>query len=199
MRAIRNEIGGVGNLLFKEAFIWSLLRKGLIPDVYVQNYHLWEEYKDEIKMRFSSGIGSIDKVALHIRRGDYLKAAQFHTNLWETDYYRKAVRLFPNAHFLVFCRDNQNPLQDQDDQNWCKENLPSLVGENFEMYQHGTETDDLNAMASCKGLIAANSTFSWWAAFLGNHEKVLFPHEKSWFTDGAVRCALLPEWPTIQV
>lgn len=195
MNSVRTVIGGLGNLMFKNAFLWAKMRDGEIPDVYVQDEKYFSKYRQEIRQLYGQGIGHIDKVALHIRRGDYLKASQFHVNLWDTDYYQKAVKLFPNEHFLVFCKDNQGPLQDADDQAWCQENFPALLGENFEMYQHGEETDDLNAMASCKGIIMANSTFSWWAAYLGNQEKIICP--KKWFSDDIQRCGLLDEWTLI--
>ncbi len=192
MNSARTVIGGLGNLMFKDAYLWAQMRDGNIPDVYVQSEKYWAKYKDEIKQRYGQGIGYIDKVAIHIRRGDYLKAQQFHINLWETEYYRKAIKLFPQEKFLVFCKDNQNHELDAADREWCIENLIPLLGEDFEMYSHTTETDDLNAMASCKGLIAANSTFSWWAAYIGNHNNIVFP--KEWFTDGVQRCEMLDEW-----
>ena len=193
MRPIRQELGGLGNSLFKEAYIWAQMRDGKIPDIYVQSSKYWEKYKDEIRQRFSSGIGHDDRVALHIRRGDYLKVSQFHVNLWDTDYYKKAVALFPKeTKFLVFCKDNQNEAQDSDDQEWCSKNVP-LLGIDFDMYEHGKETDDLNAMASCRGMIGANSSFSWWAAFLNPHGGTkIFP--KQWFVDGIQRTELLSDW-----
>ncbi len=194
MRSVRQEIGGLGNLLFKEAFIYGKLLDGDIPDVYLQSSKYWGSHKEEIKRRFSYGIGSIDRVAVHIRRGDYLKATQFHTNLWETDYFRKAFKMFPGEKFLVFCKDNQGTASDESDREWCLENLIPLLGEDFEMFPHSDETSDLNAMASCSGLIGANSSFSWWAAFLGNHTKVVMPRQDTWFTDGTTRVDLLPEW-----
>lgn len=190
MKSVRQEIGGLGNLLFKEAFIYGQMLDGKIPDIYLQSSKYWTQHKDKIRQRFGNGIGRIDKIAVHIRRGDYLKASQFHTNLWDTSYYHEAFKLFPNEKFLVFCKDTQNPEMDTADKEWCVENLTPILGEDFEMYTHGEETDDLNAMASCKGLIGANSSFSWWAAFLGNHEKVVFPTEEKWFTDGVVRTDL---------
>lgn len=170
------------------------MREGNIPDVYVQNEKYFAKYKDEIKQLYGHGIGKIDKVALHIRRGDYLKATQFHVNLWDTDYYKEAVKYFPNEKFLVFCKDNQSTEQDRDDNEWCQSNLPSL-GIDFEMHSHTTEEEDLNIMASCKSIIMANSSFSWWAAWLGNHEQVICP--KSWFTDGNQRTGLLDNWTKI--
>ena len=192
MRSVREDIGGLGNLLFKEAYIWAQTREGNIPDIYVQGELYWKKYREEIRTRFGSGIGKIDKVALHIRRGDYLKVNQFHTNLWDTDYYREAIIHFPNDRFLVFCKDNQNEAQDLDDKEWCKNNIPFL-GIDFELYEHTTETEDLNTMAGCKGIIMANSSFSWWAAYLGDpNKKVVCP--KNWFCDGKQRTELLPKW-----
>ena len=193
MKPIRQELGGLGNLLFKEAYIWAQMRDGKIPNIYVQSSKYWENYKNEIRQRFSSGIGHDDRVALHIRRGDYLKVSQFHVNLWDTDYYKRAVELFPiGTKFLVFCKDNQNEAQDMDDKEWCLRNIP-LLGIDFDMYEHGKETDDLNAMASCRGMIGANSSFSWWAAFLNPHGGIkIFP--KQWFGDGLQRTELLSEW-----
>lgn len=200
MKTVREEIGGLGNLLFKEAFLWMLFREGTIPDIYLQTNKFWEKYEDEIRRRFSSDIGKIDKVALHVRRGDYLKAAQFHKNMWDTDYYKKAVALFPKGtKFLVFCRDNQSKAQDDDDREWCLKNIPQL-GIEFEMWPHAEETGDLNAMASCTDIIGANSSFSWWAAFLNPHGgKKVFPTESQWFVDGKPRCDLLPGWSRIEL
>ena len=196
MRNVRQDIGGLGNLLFKEAYIWAQFRDGAIPDIYVQSSQYWTKYRNEIKQRFASGIGYDERVALHIRRGDYLKVTQFHVNLWDTGYYKEAVKQFPEGtKFLVFCKDNQSEAQDLDDQEWCLENLPQL-GIDFEMFVHtDSETNDLNAMAACKGIIGANSSFSWWAAFLGNATKAVFP--KNWFVDGVQRTELLPEWTLI--
>lgn len=197
MRTVRETIGGLGNLMFKQAYLWAQMRDGHIPDIYVQSIKYWGKYKDEVRNLFGSGIGRDERVALHIRRGDYLKVSQFHINLWDTGYYQEAVKLFPNAKFLVFCKDSQNPKQDQDDREWCERNVPQL-GIDFEMFNHtDSETDDMNAMASCVGLIGANSSFSWWAAFLNPHHdrKIIFP--KNWFVDNVQRTELLDEWVKI--
>lgn len=200
MRKVREDIGGLGNLMFKEAFLWALMREGVIPDVYVQSAKYWDKFREEIRNRFGSGISSIDKVAIHIRRGDYLKVTQFHTNLWDTNYYKEAIKQFPkDTQFLVFCKDNQSDIQDEDDRAWCFDNMPFLLPESrYELYEHSTENEDLNAMASCKGLIGANSSFSWWAAFLGDPlKKVVMPREERWFVDGKVRTELLSEWTAL--
>ncbi len=192
MQEIRKSIGGLGNLMFKQAFLIGKYFDGEIEDIYVQGEKYWSKYKKEIKAAFGENIGKTDMVALHIRRGDYLTAHNFHKNLWDTDYYQKAVALFPNETFLVFCKDNQDPEQDKKDRQWCRENLPKL-GIKFEMAPYeDTEVENLNLMASCKSIIMANSSFSWWAAYLGEHEKVVTPAE--WFVDKNQRTELLEEW-----
>lgn len=193
MQDVRKTIGGLGNLMFKQAYLLAQVSKGKIPDVYVQGVSYWKDCQDLIKASFGTDIGYTDKVALHIRRGDYLQAHNFHQNLWETDYYQKATALFPHDKFLVFCKDNQDPDQDKADRMWCRENLPKILGDRWELAPYEqTEVEDLNLMASCKSIIMANSSFSWWAAFLGTHEKVVTPSK--WFTDGIQRTELLDEW-----
>lgn len=192
MQEIRQSIGGLGNLMFKQAFLVGQVLDGNLPDVYVQGIKYWENHEKEIKALFSENVTPINKIALHIRRGDYLQAHNFHQNLWETDYYQKAVALFPNETFLVFCKDNQDPEQDKLDRVWCRENLPKL-GIKFEMAPYeDTEVEDLNLMAGCKSIIMANSSFSWWGAYLGEHEKVITPSK--WFVDGIQRTELLDSW-----
>lgn len=198
MRSVRQTIGGLGNLMFKEAFILGKLLDEEITDPYVQSSKYWYKHRNVIKKQFSDGVGpQVDKVALHIRRGDYLKAHHFHVNLWETDYYKKAIAMFPNeTQFIVFCKDNQGWEQDKADRQWCRDNLAPLIGDRFELPdKENSETDDLNLMASCKSVIMANSSFSWWGAYLGEHEQVICP--KQWFVDGIYRTELLSEWMTI--
>lgn len=200
MLGIRQNIGGLGNLMFKNAYLWAQMRDGAIPDIYVQDEKYFKKYSEEIKQMYGANIfpKSIDKVALHIRRGDYLKATQFHTPLWQTDYYVRAVTMFPeDTQFLVFCKDNQDPKLDAADHLWCVEYAKEVLKlrGRFEMRQHQSETDDLNTMASCDSLIMANSSFSWWAAYLGGHHRVICP--KEWFTDGVQRIGLLDKWEKI--
>lgn len=185
--------------MFKNALVMSQVLDGVIPDVYVQGEKYWKPHAEAIKQFYQIGVGpTIDRVALHIRRGDYLKAEHFHVNLWETDYYQKAVKMFPADKFIVFCRDRQSEEQDIADRAWCVENVAPLLGERFEMAPtHSTEVDDLNLMASCKSLIMANSSFSWWAAYLNPNPQKIIVCPNRWFTDGVQRTELLDEWVKI--
>ena len=196
MESIRKTIGGIGNLMFKEAYLYSQARDGVIPDVYVQGEKYWEKYKDEIKEMFGEDIGFLPHVSIHVRKGDY-QNSEFHTKLWKTDYYERAVKEFKDKKFLIFCADRQDPQKDKEDKEWCKKYFDKLLGDNYQMVENDDEVEDLNMMASCEGIIMANSSFSWWAAYLNPNwnKKIICP--KNWFTDGFPRCHLLDEWKQI--
>jgi hypothetical protein len=103
-----------------------------------------------------------NSVALHIRRGDYLLLGQ--GNVLSLEYYKRAIALITakiaNPTFFVF----------SDDMNWVKENLqlgyPTYyVDSNTEKNDY----DDLRLMSMCNHQIIANSTFSWWGAWLNQY------------------------------
>lgn len=194
MKTARNVIGGLGNLMFKQAFLWGKMMDGEIPDVYVQSEKYWAKHAHQIKTMYSEGIKPVDAVALHIRRGDYVDNS-FYVNLWKTDYYQKALALFPTERFLVFCRDNQNVATDKADRQWCRDNLDPLIAGRYELpSMYNKEHEDLNLMAGCKSIIGANSSFSWWAAFLGEHDKIIMPSVDKWYDDGLERTECPIEW-----
>ena len=196
MIPIRKSIGGIGNLMFKHAYLWAQMRDGVIPDVYVQGKSYWQEYEGEIKAMFGAEIGSIPMVGLQIRRGDYLTKHDFYVDLTETQYYQQAVGYFPDDKFLIFCYDRQDPEQDKKDREWTIEFLDEFIAGRYELWEPQGETDDLNAFAGCKSQIMANGSFAWWSAYLNPNpdKKVICPSMKNWFMDGVPRVELLDEW-----
>lgn len=166
--------------MFQGAYIYAQMKRGEIEDIYVQDPAYFDEFRDEIRALYGQGIGyTNDKVAIHVRRGDYVNN-QFYVDLWETNYYERALAEFPDERFLIF----------SDDIEWCKENF---IGDEYE-FNEESEVEAMNSMASCKGIIMANSSFSWWGAYLSN-VKVIAP--KEWYSDGILRTKLLPEWKTL--
>lgn len=181
----RKIMGGLGNRLFQFAYIYAQHRKGIILDIYVQDFEYFKEFKEEIRKLYQQGIGKRKElVALHIRRGDYVDNP-FYIDLTKTDYYDKALSHFTGEKFLVFYRDRQSTT-DYQDREWVNDWLVKK-GIKFEIWEGQDEIDDLNAMASCKGLIGANSTFSTWAGFLNINEdkKIIMP--KQYYADGIER------------
>lgn len=118
-------------------------------------------------------ISSSQSVGIHIRRGDYLNEPEFR-NICGIDYYKKGIETIlsdGNSHtFYVFSNDMA----------WCKDNIAPLVGENSIHYVEGNKGKDscwdMFLMTYCKDLIIANSSFSWWGAFLNQHvDRVVAP------------------------
>lgn len=178
MIPIERLTGRLGNKMFQYAYLYSQARKGEIPDVYVQDEEYFVEYRDEIKAMFSQDIpDETDMVAIHVRRGDYVNNP-FYVNLMDTDYYDKAMQIFPDEKFIVF----------SDDIEWCKK---QDLFDGCAFSERNDEITDMNLMASCKGVITANSSFSWWAGYLSNGI-VVAPLE--WYTDGFERTICPEEW-----
>ena len=114
-------------------------------------------------------------VSVHIRRGDYLQ----HENLvsvCDREYYRKAIQFFldrdPETTFIFF----------SDDIPWVKEQFSSAI-KNAVYVDWNTGTDscrDMQMMSLCKNNIIANSTFSWWAAWLNENPEKQIVSPKMW-------------------
>lgn len=172
--------GRLGNSLFQYAFLYTYAKDNEV-DFYYQDPVWFEGREEEIKLLFGQDIKPIDMVAIHVRRGDYVNNP-FYVDLTQTDYYERAMAEFPNASFLVF----------SDDIPWCKK---QDLFKDCEFSEGNDEITDLNLMAGCKGLIMANSSFSWWGAFLGEEKKVIAP--KLWYMDGEERTKLLANWKRI--
>jgi hypothetical protein len=125
-------------------------------------------------------IRSTRSVALHIRRGDYVSntaAAQFH-GLCDMDYYRAAINAlkarFPDIHVFVF----------SDEPAWARANLVLDVPTR---YVDANPPDqghiDLELMRQCRHHVIANSSFSWWGAWLcESHDQMVYA-PKRWFAD----------------
>ena len=107
-----------------------------------------------------------DVISLHIRRTDYI--ANPNHPLQSIEYYRDALKLLPkDIPVIVF----------SDDHEWC-ENNEVFLDDRFAISNNAADFD-LCLMTMCKYHIIANSSFSWWGAWLGKSEKVIAP--KNWF------------------
>jgi hypothetical protein len=174
------------------------LRGDIILDGYFQSLDYFMKSNEEIKIKLSKGldligtnreicnkINNVESVAIHIRRGDYLSEKNY--NIFGTcsdSYYKEAIDYFiykiEKPIFFIFTDD---PL-------WVKENFDlSYVQYDFisDNNKQGSSLLDLAYMAQCKYFIIANSSFSWWGAFLSLHfnKEIIAP--KQWFRDPALQ------------
>lgn len=147
------------------------------PNIYIIGYY--QNYKYIIpsfinKLKFSNEIiekyPDINKtVFLHIRGGDYL-GSWIHDVDLSTNYYPNAIKEFPEGtKFSIFTNDIQ----------YAKTKL-FLNGISHEFIQE-SEVDSMYLMSQCKGGICANSSFSWWGAYLDKNRKLVLPSR--WVND----------------
>lgn len=165
------------------------LGPNVVATGFFQSWKYFKDVQDEVKKVFALEHvpGYEDYVSIHVRRGDYLQ----HTGSFppvDINYITKAMEMSGSKKFLVF----------SDDIGWCKQNIKGAE------FSEGRNTlQDLSLMASCGHHIIANSTYSWWGAYLGhNPDKVVIsPSCKrgNWFGMSAgvkkdVTDLLPPEW-----
>jgi hypothetical protein len=115
---------------------------------------IWEEQKN----RFSGG------VCMHVRRGDYLSYQDSHP-VCTIEYYREAMKLFPNNKFLLF----------------CEESVPELSGTNIEVVNEPDPVKTLFLMSLCEHFIIANSTLSLMAYYMRENEHARLVAPRLWF------------------
>lgn len=107
-------------------------------------------------------------ISIHIRRTDYVTSNGFHP-VQSLEYYENAIKAIGDYDYLfVFSDDIQ----------WCKNNL---TFNNIIFMEGLSDVEDLWLMSMCKHNVIANSSFSWWAAWLNNNpdKKVIAPN--NWF------------------
>ena len=177
------------------------------PDVYISGYWQSEKYFKDIRstlqkeivlkdplpqesQQLRNTIMNCESVSLHVRRGDYVtnrKTNEIH-GILPLEYYHEAVGLISNQiqspEYFIF----------SDDISWAREKLRIHGKVNF-VEDGGNERDheDLILMSQCKHHIIANSSFSWWGAWLcqNSDKKVIAP--RRWYKIDIDTRDLIPE------
>lgn len=118
-------------------------------------------------------------VSVHVRRGDYVtnaEALKTH-GVCSLDYYQQAVMLI-NAKF-----DNVSYYIFSDDIDWVKDNLVIDNAFYVDSEEERFSGEDMFLMSQCNHNIIANSSFSWWGAWLNTHIDKLIVAPKNWYAD----------------
>jgi hypothetical protein len=192
---IRNFFKSLTNYIVEPTFhYWPNVKK-LKGNIYLEGY--WQSelyfktYEEEIRRLFkfkhnlkggnlviAAEIKAKNSVSLHIRRGDYL--LKKNTSLYPTcnlKYYLDAIEIIKsrveNPFFYIF----------SDDIPWAKKNFKFIrdikfVTENRNEFSYL----DMQLMSLCKHHIIANSTFSWWAAWLNKNNNKIVIAPRKWFS-----------------
>lgn len=169
------------------------LRGNYYLDGYWQSEKYFMKYRDQLRDEFKikttpdhvnmsalSAIANSESVSVHIRHGDYLTnhdASAIHGVL-PLDYYKRAFSLIrTRLHDPTFFVFSDNIV-------WAKQNLSNIQSIYFMEHNKAEHNyEDLRLMSACKHNIIANSSFSWWAAWLNNNPHKLVIAPQKWFTD----------------
>lgn len=141
-------------------------------------------------LELAEQIKQTNAVSLHVRRGDYANnpVTTATHGLCSLEYYHAAVCHIAGKvkypHFFIF----------SDDAEWVKKNLRVDFPCKYIDHNRTTESyNDMRLMSMCKHNIIANSSFSWWGAWLNeNHEKIVIAPKK-WFTIDNIESDLIPK------
>lgn len=162
---------------------------------YFANCHLFEIYREDLLRHFAfrcapnednclmqNQIDTCQSVSVHIRRGDYLNSANAHV-FWKPSvtWYREAM--------AYVCAKVESPMFYffSDDIVWVKKAFADVQNAIFVDINHGKSAyNDMRLMSHCKHNIIANSSFSWWGAWLNpNPHKVVIAPSKYYNDDNA--------------
>lgn len=178
-------------LIYKNLNKTFLKSKYLYVDGYFQNEKYFMESKKHITdclnksilienntfKRIKEDIISNNRCSIHVRRGDYTNSKNIKIHgLLNMKYYRDAVEIIKSKgiqQFIVF----------SDDIDWCKKNLKipkiNIIYSDFGFNQ----IEDLFLMSFCSSNIIANSSFSWWGAWLNQKPKKIVIAPKKWLVN----------------
>jgi hypothetical protein len=137
-----------------------------IEDEIRKDFTFKELIYNDVKNFFNEYFDDRDVISLHIRRGDYVTNPNHPTQ--DMEYYEKALSNFENEPVIIF----------SDDPSWCK-GQELFTSDRFSISENNTTEFDLCLMTMCKYHIIANSSFSWWGAWLAKSKKVVAP--SNWF------------------
>ncbi len=140
-----------------------------------------DEESGRLTKQYQEKILNSNSVMIHIRRGDYLLSNNKNI-LLNKQYYDRAVEhiLKKKSHIQLFIFS--------DDIQWVKEHwqfdVPTSYVENSNIDDSSLE--ELRLMTMCKNHIIANSTFSWWGAWLSKHQEKIVISPKYWLEDNSI-------------
>ena len=183
----------LGDEFQKEFF--TVNARNIYLDGYFQCKSYFEKYRADLLRQFSpsyqngSGyiqvleqIKSCNSVAIHVRRGDFqLSKSSFHYLLSEM-YYRRAIdyvkKRLKKPVFFWFSEDFD----------WIYNNFSHEEDFRFlKTRNKNGDIDDMMLMKNCNHIITANSTFSWWSAWLNeNEDAIRIVPEKQYITEGSI-------------
>ena len=164
-----------------------------IKNIVLQNFKIKEEITKSVS-DFSIQLQQENSISIHLRRGDYTNTSLINYHgIIDVTYYKEAIEIiqskYPDCKFYIF----------SDNIEWAKQNLNIENSTYITTSISQSSITDFHLMQSCKHNIIANSTFSWWAAYLNSNPNKIVIAPKRWFNQVDYNTKdLFPEsWITI--
>lgn len=165
-----------------------------IREVLLETYR-FKPFTDDSNLALSKQLVLKNAVSCHIRRGDYLK---------EPDMCVCTPQYYSNA--ITEMNSNVDPemyVIFSDDIQWCKENIQDLIGNRSVVYVDWNTKEnsfrDLQLMTLCKHNIIANSSFSWWGAWLNQNPNKIVIAPEFWKKDNIINDPICDNWLRIKL
>ena len=172
-----NEILSAPNNTYLEGYWQSEKFFKDIEDIIKRDFTIRPKM-DSLNEKYAKEIISSESVSIHIRKGDYIHNPIINEvyNTCNLDYYMKSMKK------IIDCVENPTFFLFSDDPMWVKENFN--LENTFKIITHNRAEksyEDLRLMSLCKHNIIANSSFSWWGAWLNENPKKIIIAPENWF------------------
>jgi hypothetical protein len=170
----------ITNTIHERGFNYSPLNYIRNSDLigYFQSEKYFKNCKEDIRHYFTfsdslfNNTGSFENsCSIHVRRGDYVNLQDYHP-FPGMDYYRNAIDYMKNNGTDIFYLFS-------DDIEWCKEQFSYM--DEIIYVEGNIDIKDLALMSICKNNIIANSSFSWWGAWLNKNDDKIVIAPSTWF------------------
>ncbi len=176
-----------GNVYYSGYFQSEGYFKDFRPEI-IKDFSLKYPITDDKNLEFLQKIRTTNSVSMHIRRGDYVKLSHIY-GLCSPSYYQKAAEYIQsrvsNPHFYIF----------SDDMAWVKENLKIKAPCDYvDINTAETAYLDMELMRNCRHNIIANSSFSWWGAWLNANPQKIVICPDAWYADNRKTDIVPPQW-----
>jgi len=170
----------IGRLFLLNGYFQSEMYFSILKREINEIFKVKEELMTEEILLQVSEFTNVESVAIHVRRGDYLKSEvlKYH-GVCSAEYYQSAIShmnlKINSPKYFIFSEDTD----------WVKKEILPVIPESvlIESNIHKPSWLDLHYMSKCKHNIIANSTYSWWGAYLNNNPTKNIIAPKKWYQD----------------
>ena len=176
----------IKNIQFEEKDIYGYFQSykyfDHIKEIVVKNFQFKSEIKKVVdKLLHDNHLNVDNYFFIHVRGSDYLKKSEFHFNLDQMYYKKKSLKYFPSDMKCIIFTDDVGYAKKF--KIFQQSRFQYFNDFKFEKNQSIKDAYELYLMTLCNGGIIANSSFSWWGAYLQNSidNVIVAPNYKYWF------------------